>query len=356
MLDLDMLLTIVGIALIVIGVGVFLLGKSKAASGDRSNIFEAFGIKLDVANPSVLLIMFGVVLMLAPRFVPLGDKPLAGLPMPEPGAAPTESLPEPAAPPIEAPSLPAVVQPAAEMADSAAASPAPAEDSAAAAIAKLQVQEKAELAAKAAAESRAREQAELEEHRRALAKEQAALVAERARLAALDAAKREAAARPAAPTVTRPAPAEPAAVAAPTLMILTEAINYEGETDGSLRSKMHAELRSAVSDTLDDKVRLDLQNPGFRGELRRGDWTTLCKRTRADGLLLADLTAVDVESAIESANWPNMRFSAVQCASGRVSRSGWIRMEPTVGDRFPLQQYMSRSAREFIRTNRHLLQ
>jgi hypothetical protein len=111
-----------------------------------------------------------------------------------------------------------------------------------------------------------------------------------------------------------------------------------------------------VGDTLADQVRLDLQNLGFRGMLRNGDWAALCKRTHADGLLLADLTAVDVESAIESANWPNMRYSAVQCETGRVSRTGWIRMEPTVGDRFPLQQSVASSARDFIRTNRHLLQ
>lgn len=340
MLDLDLLLTVVGVALIVIGVGVFLLGKSKAGKDDHSNVFEAFGIKLDVANPSVLLIMFGVVLMLAPRFVPLGSRPGERFPKPDMPAVtvPADSASEVV---VASSATEAPVRVAGQVSDiplEATLADKP--------VSPKKPQEVADAGVKTASQPGVSGQA--------VRKEKPVPHAEPARPPAEPDAGRETAAVMTPSSRISRVPAPPVL---PRLMILTEAMNYEGETDGSLRSKLHRELRTAVGDTLADAIRLDLQNPGFRGILRTGDWTSLCKRTQADHLLLADLTPVEVESfGIESANWPNMRYTAVACATGRVGRSGWIRMEPTVGDHFPLQQSVAGSARAFIRTNRHLLQ
>ncbi len=54
-----------------IGLFVFLAGKkSSDESKKESNRFEAFGIKIDVNNPSLILIMLGAVMMLSPKFMP----------------------------------------------------------------------------------------------------------------------------------------------------------------------------------------------------------------------------------------------------------------------------------------------
>jgi hypothetical protein len=59
----------VGGALIVIGLYLYISGKKEKESA--SNL-EGFGIKLNVSNPSILLIVVGVLLLLVPRFFPKG--------------------------------------------------------------------------------------------------------------------------------------------------------------------------------------------------------------------------------------------------------------------------------------------
>jgi hypothetical protein len=56
----------VGAMLTLVGVYLFASGKMR----DKASRVEAFGIKLDVTNPSLILILAGVGLMLVPRFVP----------------------------------------------------------------------------------------------------------------------------------------------------------------------------------------------------------------------------------------------------------------------------------------------
>ncbi|MBL3528356.1 MAG: hypothetical protein JMN27_12335 [gamma proteobacterium endosymbiont of Lamellibrachia anaximandri] len=70
-LPLDTLLFWAGLGLLIVGLFIFVTGKT--ASEDeksQSNRFEAFGIKIDVNNPSLILIILGVVMMLAPRILP----------------------------------------------------------------------------------------------------------------------------------------------------------------------------------------------------------------------------------------------------------------------------------------------
>lgn len=56
-----------GIALIAIGLFLFISGKRES---EKSSQVEGFGIKLNVSNPSIILIVFGIGLVLFPRLMP----------------------------------------------------------------------------------------------------------------------------------------------------------------------------------------------------------------------------------------------------------------------------------------------
>ncbi|WP_457599411.1 hypothetical protein [Hydrogenimonas sp.] len=58
----DIVLMAVGLFLIVIGLMLFITGRYS----DNENHVEGFGIKMDVKNPSLILIIFGVFLLVAP--------------------------------------------------------------------------------------------------------------------------------------------------------------------------------------------------------------------------------------------------------------------------------------------------
>ncbi|MFT5676031.1 MAG: hypothetical protein ACI808_001967 [Paraglaciecola sp.] len=63
----DYVIMTVGGALTIIGLILFVLGKKE---GGSNNNVEGFGIKLNVSNPSIILIVFGVGLLLVPRLLP----------------------------------------------------------------------------------------------------------------------------------------------------------------------------------------------------------------------------------------------------------------------------------------------
>ena len=70
-LPLDTLLFWIGLVITFVGLYVFITGRSSSDPSKKgSNRFEAFGIKIDVSNPSLLLIILGVVMMMAPKFIP----------------------------------------------------------------------------------------------------------------------------------------------------------------------------------------------------------------------------------------------------------------------------------------------
>lgn len=73
----DIVVMLVGGLLIVCGLVLFVSGKRESG---KNNV-EAFGIKVDVSNPSILLIAFGVILLLVPRLLPASKhtKPLAAV-------------------------------------------------------------------------------------------------------------------------------------------------------------------------------------------------------------------------------------------------------------------------------------
>ena len=63
----DYIIIGLGIALIVIGLFLFISGKRES---EKSSQVEGFGIKLNVSNPSIILIVFGIGLVLFPRLMP----------------------------------------------------------------------------------------------------------------------------------------------------------------------------------------------------------------------------------------------------------------------------------------------
>lgn len=67
----DYLVMATGAILLLIGVLMFVSGKKESAN---RNQVEGFGIKLDVSNPSIILIVLGIGLLLAPRLLPSHDK------------------------------------------------------------------------------------------------------------------------------------------------------------------------------------------------------------------------------------------------------------------------------------------
>jgi hypothetical protein len=76
----DYVIASFGAVLIVIGLYLFVAGKIDSTSS--SNV-EGFGIKLNISNPSILLIVIGVLLLLVPRLLPNGS------PQPQSNADPT---------------------------------------------------------------------------------------------------------------------------------------------------------------------------------------------------------------------------------------------------------------------------
>jgi len=62
----DIVVMLIGIILIAIGLYLFVSGKKESSQ----NHVEGFGIKLNVSNPSVILIIVGVGLLVLPRFFP----------------------------------------------------------------------------------------------------------------------------------------------------------------------------------------------------------------------------------------------------------------------------------------------
>ena len=63
----DTIVMLVGCALIIVGVVLFAIGKKESAN---QNNVEGFGIKVNVSNPSIILIVLGIGLLLVPRLLP----------------------------------------------------------------------------------------------------------------------------------------------------------------------------------------------------------------------------------------------------------------------------------------------
>jgi len=63
----DLIIVLLGVALIIIGLVLFIAGKQDS---EKNNQVEGFGIKLNVSNPSIILIVLGIGLVVFPRLMP----------------------------------------------------------------------------------------------------------------------------------------------------------------------------------------------------------------------------------------------------------------------------------------------
>lgn len=70
---LDLFIITIGATLVLIGLYLFISGKQ--GEGSRNSNVEGFGIKINVSNPSIILIVIGIGLILVPKFLPNNNKP-----------------------------------------------------------------------------------------------------------------------------------------------------------------------------------------------------------------------------------------------------------------------------------------
>lgn len=148
-----------------------------------------------------------------------------------------------------------------------------------------------------------------------------------------------------APPVTTPPPVE----------ILVEAVAYGDKSASDLRRALSEELRLAGEQILEGQPEIIDSAIGFRDAVGRGQPRSLCNDTQAGSLMLADLAPAGSDrSTGTDPSPPTLRLWAVQCRTGRISRTDPLPLVATPGDRFPYQQSVAGSARDFLTVNRHL--
>ncbi len=323
------LLTGTGTLLVVTGVVLVLIGRRREASEAGQNRFDAFGIKIDVSNPSILLVMFGVVLLLAPRVLPVsgapersaeavvhGDRPDGGdtVAPPPPVVIGAQKAPTPAPPAVGEAAVPAPVPKAAP-------------------------------------------RSEVTVPGRAVVMQQARPVPSETVTRKSVAPKRRASAAPPSktlpsrPEVARqvgetPAPAPAAPINPPPVL----GIMVVADADSSAGIQVDADTyRRQVRDALLGQVRERL---GARAEVRamRADDLReqvsgedgvqgLCAASGADRLLVADLQIpFTLGNAVPSAFWPDLRLTAVDCERRRHRLTVSPHLTPHRLDAFPFQR------------------
>lgn len=330
---LDTLLVIAGLILVATGLVMFVYSKTST----QASSVEAFGIKLNVTHPSLILVLAGVGLMLAPRLLPglpgKADKPepavmaqpapAAPAPSPEasPAAAPT---PQPAPPP----SIPVAAAPAAAVPAKMAARP--------------RVQPEREAPRIAAAVP-------------AVRKPVAAVAADRPAIAPTPAVADAPAARPAA----RPAAASPAR---PTLAYAALGLPshhgfWSGETRASYTRRVQTGLQQAGRDVLQMDARgLDLNQTEFDAwwnESRQHPRSReLCAAPHAPRALLSTRVETPMAiSAVESAYWPELKLRLFDCANQRLYQQQKT-LSPQNDDAWPFANEFSSEVERFLRTYR----
>lgn len=108
----DILLVVLGVLLIAAGLFLFISGTQES---EKQNEVQGFGLKINVSNPSIILIVLGIGLVLVPKFVTKdatsSSEPMTPQPTPAPSVTP--QVPQIVEPTIVEPSTPtpAIPQP-----------------------------------------------------------------------------------------------------------------------------------------------------------------------------------------------------------------------------------------------------
>jgi len=350
-LPLDTLLFWIGLVITFVGLYVFITGRSSSDPSKKgSNRFEAFGIKIDVSNPSLLLIILGVVMMMAPKFIPqpqeLGGsgtstvvsgivqktekkqaKTVAGSeqvpPAPEPKVQPpapqVEQVPPPRTDTVTAEKVPV------ENKESTPEKPAHTR------ISTGENLNQAKAPAKAATQNTT-----------------------------------ASASRPPVPRLKKTLPAkEPAKPAAKPLLLVfvrAETSQKAGMTSDTIKSytkKLGDELARQADIVFSGD--LDVRHETAKGmdsALRRGGdqvYTSLCREYDADLLFLGNLTIPFSMSDIESSYWPDLEMHLVNCDNQMSRRRSANHLVPKNGDLFIFQQAISRASENFLINSRGIL-
>jgi uncharacterized protein YjeT (DUF2065 family) len=332
----DPLLVLAGLVLVITGLVMFIRSKTST----QASSVEAFGIKLNVTHPSLILVLAGVGLMLAPRLLP-EQADQAGKPEP---AAVAE------APQTAAPAIPTPAEPASQATRTPTPTPVAAEAA------------PATLAAKPAV-SPPKAPPPL-----AVAQASRPLPPTKPRPATTDVPKkttpRIAAAHPAAVTspeepVSKPPAAKPAR---PTLAYAALALPisrsfWGGETRASYTRRLQNSLQQAGRDVLHTDARgLEL------GEKEFDTWWNesnqhpksreLCAAAPAPrALLSARVETPTTISSVESAYWPELKLRLFDCASQRIHRQQKT-LAPQNDDAWPFASELNSEVERFLRTYR----
>lgn len=348
----DTLLVLAGLALVATGLVMFIYSKTST----QASSVEAFGIKLNVTHPSLILVLAGVGLMLAPRLLPglpgIPDKPaaIAEVSRESLDARPATSLdtriaadtadPSPAAATRPAPSAPA---------DSPSTAPAlsprpyaamqtPAQSAATAGVAAVPI----------APAAKPRIVAPTPAHIPPAPKPEAPQLA---------------LARPAV-TPTPPAQAEspPAKPARPALAYAALGLPasrdfWSGETRASYTQRIQSSLQQTGRDVLKMEPRaLALNEQAFDAWWNESNQhprsRELCAGPNAPrALLSARVETPFSQSSAESAYWPELNVRLFDCSTQRVYRQKRT-LSPQNGDAWPFSVELNTELERFMRTYR----
>jgi len=340
---LDTLLVIAGLVLVATGLVMFISSKTST----QASSVEAFGIQLNVTHPSLILVLAGVGLMLAPRLLPepagssdkagpavvaAVDKPQATEPAitSTPAVAPTLH-PTPAAT-VSATTVPSAPPPAKPAMAGSATPPA-----IAASVRPTQPAKVPVAAAKRPADQIVSSRPVIKP-----AADAAAAASEQPEAVAVP----PAAAEPARPTLAYAALGMP----------ISRSF-WNGETRNSYTTRMHTALQQAGREVLRMDVRgLELGQREFdawwneSGQHPRS--RELCAApNRPQALLSARVETPVTISSVESAYWPELKLRLFVCASQRIYRQQKT-LAPQNEDAWPFAIELNGEIERFLRNYR----
>jgi uncharacterized protein YjeT (DUF2065 family) len=351
----DMLLVVAGLALVVTGVVMFI--RSKTSS--QASSVEAFGIKLNVTHPSLILVLAGVGLMVAPRLLPelpgKADKPQAAVVaktnQPQPAAPAVTPNPEPASQPARpAPPAPVASEVTAAPAVKPAATPPATKPSIP--VAQKSPPAKPEKSRPDAAPTVPQRAVPV----RALPK----IASAPPTSVAATTPEKPAAAKPveavsAGPPTDKKTARQTLVYAA--LGLPTSRSFWSGETRASYTRRMYAGLQQAVREVLQfDGRGLELGQAEFDAWWNESSQhprsRELCAASNAPlALLAARVETPTTISSVESAYWPELKLRLFVCANQRMYRQQKT-LSPQNDDAWPFATEFNGELERYLRTYR----
>ncbi len=350
-LPLDTLLFWIGLVITFVGLYVFITGRSSSDPSKKgSNRFEAFGIKIDVSNPSLLLIILGVVMMMAPKFIPQPQDPedsdaiavVSGI-MQKKGGGQSQPVTEneqapPAPEPRKQTSAPQIEQVPPPRIDAVALEKVPAGK-------KVTTPEKLAQTRISTGQSQNRVKTP----------------AKTTRPNTITSVSKPPAPRP-EKTLTVKEPPKPAAKPLLLVFVRAETSQKAGMTSDTIKSytkKLGDELARQADIVFSGDLDVRHENAkGMDSALRRGGdevYSSLCREYDADLLFLGNLTIPFSMSDIESTYWPDLEMHLVNCDNQMSRRRSANHLVPKNGDLFIFQQAISRASENFLINSRGIL-